>query len=97
MNPERLYSLIQRPHVSEKSARSQEANQYVFEVADDATKPEIKAAVEKLFGVKVEGVQVLNTRAKGKVFKGREGRRSGWRKAYVRLAEGQSIDLMAKA
>jgi large subunit ribosomal protein L23 len=98
MSTERIYSLIRSPHVSEKTARTQElSNQYVFEVASDATKPEIKAAVEKLFNVKVEAVQVLNVHGKSKTFKGRSGKRTGWRKAYVRLGEGQSIDLMAKA
>jgi large subunit ribosomal protein L23 len=98
MSNERLYSLIRSPHVSEKTARTQElSNQYVFEVSSDATKPEIKAAVEKLFSVKVEAVQVVNVRGKSKTFKGRSGSRTGWRKAYVRLGEGQSIDLMAKA
>jgi large subunit ribosomal protein L23 len=98
MSNERIYSLIRSPHVSEKTARTQEvSNQYVFEVSSDATKPEIKAAIEKLFSVKVEGVQVVNVPGKTKAFKGRSGKRTGWRKAYVRLGEGQSIDLMAKA
>lgn len=98
MSTERIYSLIRSPHVSEKTARTQElSNQYVFEVAPDATKPEIKAAIERLFSVKVEAVQVVNVHGKNKTFKGRSGKRTGWRKAYVRLGEGQSIDLMAKA
>jgi large subunit ribosomal protein L23 len=73
------------------------SNQYVFEVATDATKADIKVAIEKLFDVKVEAVNVLNVKGKQKAFKNRTGRRADWRKAYVKLAEGQSIDVMAKA
>lgn len=95
---EKLFSVILAPHVSEKTARLQEvSNQYVFEVARDATKADVKAAVEKLFDVKVEAVNLLNVKGKSKSFRFRSGRRSDWRKAYVRLAEGQSIDVMAKA
>ncbi|NJN53105.1 MAG: 50S ribosomal protein L23 [Gammaproteobacteria bacterium] len=98
MISERLLDVIRSPHVSEKAARTQElANQYVFEVARTATKADVKAAVEKLFNVKVESVQVLNVKGKTKGFRGRSGVRGGWRKAYVRLGEGQTIDLMAKA
>ena len=94
----KLYSVIRAPRVSEKTARLQEvSNQYVFEVATDATKADIKVAVEKLFDVKVEAVNVVNVKGKNKAFKFRMGRRPGWRKAYVRLADGQSIDVMAKA
>ena len=98
MNEAKLYSIIRAPRVSEKTARLQEvSNQYVFEVATDATKADIKVAVEKLFDVKVESVNVVNVKGKTKSFKFREGRRNDWRKAYVKLAEGQSIDVMAKA
>lgn len=98
MIPEKLYQVIRAPHVSEKSARQQAAaNQYVFEVATDATKADIKAAVEALFKVQVESVNVLNVKGKRKSFRQRPGVRSDWRKAYVRLAQGQSIDLSAKA
>ncbi len=94
----KLYNLIRAPRVSEKTARLQEvSNQYVFEVATDATKADIKLAVEKIFDVKVEAVNVLNVKGKHKAFKSRAGRRGNWRKAYVKLAEGQSIDVMAKA
>ena len=94
----KLYSVIRAPRVSEKTARLQEvSNQYVFEVATDATKADIKVAVEKLFDVKVEAVNVVNVKGKSKAFKFRMGRRPDWRKAYVKLAEGQSIDVMAKA
>ncbi len=98
MNDAKLYSIIRAPRVSEKTARLQEvSNQYVFEVANDATKADIKVAVEKIFDVKVEAVNVVNVKGKSKAFKNRTGRRGDWRKAYVKLAEGQSIDVMAKA
>ena len=92
------YEIIRAPRVSEKTARLQEvSNQYVFEVATSATKADIKVAVERLFAVTVERVNVLNVKGKEKAFKNRMGRRVDWRKAYVTLAEGQSIDVMAKA
>ena len=94
----KLYSVIRAPRVSEKTARLQEvSNQYVFEVATTATKADVKAAIEKLFAVTVEAVNVVNVKGKGKAFKNRAGRRGDWRKAYVKLADGQSIDVMAKA
>jgi large subunit ribosomal protein L23 len=99
MNDAKLYALIRAPRVSEKTARLQElSNQYAFEVATDATKADIKVAVEKLFAVKVEAVNVVNVKGKNKSFRNRTGRRGDWRKAYVTLADGQSIDVMnAKA
>ncbi|MEQ1514380.1 MAG: 50S ribosomal protein L23 [Lysobacteraceae bacterium] len=94
MNDAKLYSVIRAPRVSEKTVRAQEtSNQYAFEVATDATKADIKIAVEKLFDVKVESVNVLNVKGKNKAFRNRNGRRGDWRKAYVTLAEGQSIDV----
>jgi large subunit ribosomal protein L23 len=93
----RLLNVIRAPRVSEKTARLQEINQYVFEVATTATKADIKSAVQSLFNVTVMSVNVLNVKGKSKTFRFREGRRSDWRKAYVRLAEGQTIDVMAKA
>jgi large subunit ribosomal protein L23 len=98
MNEAKLYDVIRAPRVSEKTARLQEvSNQYVFEVAGTATKADIKVAVEKLFDVKVEAVNVVNVKGKGKAFRNRMGRRGDWRKAYVKLADGQSIDVMASA
>lgn len=97
MISEKVLSVLRAPHISEKSARLAEVNQYVFEVAQDATKADVKAAVEELFSVKVEAVNVVNVKGKSKTFRFRAGRRDNWRKAYVRLAEGQSIDVMAKA
>jgi large subunit ribosomal protein L23 len=94
MNDAKLYSVIRAPRVSEKTVRAQEiSNQYAFEVATDATKADIKIAVEKLFDVKVQSVNVLNVKGKSKAFRNRNGRRGDWRKAYVTLAEGQSIDV----
>ena len=92
-----LYEVIRAPRVSEKTVRVQEINQYVFEVARDATKGDIKSAVESLFNVTVEAVNVVNVKGKNKSFRNRAGRRGDWRKAYVRLADGQSIDVTAKA
>jgi large subunit ribosomal protein L23 len=97
MSTEKILGVLLAPHVSEKAARAQEANQYVFEVAPEATKADVKAAIEELFSVKVEAVNVLNVKGKSKSFRQRAGRRGGWRKAYVRLADGQTIDVMAKA
>ncbi len=95
MNDAKLYQVIRAPRVSEKTVRMQEINQYAFEVATDATKADIKIAIEKLFDVKVESVNVVNMKGKDKAFRNRQGRRGDWRKAYVKLAEGQSIDVTA--
>lgn len=92
MKQERLYQVIRYPHVSEKSARLQaDSNQYVFEVRTDATKKEIKEAVEKLFEVNVEQVQVVNMKGKVKAFRSRVGRQNDWKKAYVRVRAGEVI------
>ena len=90
---ERLINVLLAPHVSEKSARVAEQGQYVFRVRTDASKPEIKAAVEFMFDVKVRSVQVVNQVGKRKRFGRFEGRRSDWKKAYVRLQDGQAIAL----
>jgi large subunit ribosomal protein L23 len=97
MSSEKILTVLLAPHISEKAARAQEGNQYVFEVAQDATKAEVKAAVEQLFSVKVTAVNVVNVKGKSKTFRFRSGSRGDWRKAYVKLADGQSIDLAAKA
>ena len=94
---ESLYSVLRAPLISEKTARLQETNQYVFEVAQGATKADVKAAVEQLFNVQVETVNVVNLKGKTKAFRQKTGTRRNKRKAYVRLGEGQSIDVMAKA
>ena len=94
---ESLFSVLRAPKVSEKTARLAESNQYVFEVAKTATKADVKAAIEHLFNVKVLAVNVANIKGKSKAFRQRAGRRSDKRKAYVRLAEGQTLDVTAKA
>ena len=93
ISKERMYQTVLSPLVTEKATALSERNQVVFKVALDATKPQIKAAVEGLFGVKVLAVNTMVMKGKTKRFRGREGRRSDWKKAMVRLAEGQSIDL----
>lgn len=96
MNQERLLQVILAPVVSEKSTMVAEKNQQVvFRVATNATKPEIKAAVELLFNVKVEGVSTLNVKGKSKRFGRFVGKRKDWKKAYVSLVQGQEIDLTA--
>lgn len=96
MNDERLMSILIAPHVSEKSTRIADgSNQIAFRVRKDARKPEIHRAVEKLFNVEVESVAVLNVKGKSKGIRGRNrGRRSDWRKAYVRLKPGHDIDFI---
>ena len=89
----RHYDVIVSPVVTEKSTMASENNQVVFNVARKATKPEIKAAVETLFGVKVTGVNTLLRKGKMKRFRGTIGRQSDVKKAVVTLAEGQSIDI----
>jgi large subunit ribosomal protein L23 len=98
MNDAKLYSIIRAPRVSEKTARLQEvSNQYVFEVATDATKADIKVAVKSCSPSRSKRSTSVNVKGKNKAFKFRMGRRADWRKAYVTLAEGQSIDVMATA
>jgi large subunit ribosomal protein L23 len=93
---ERLMNVLLAPVVSEKSTRVADKNrQYVFRVADDATKPQVKAAIELLFKTKVQSVTVLNVHGKEKRFGRFMGRRRNWKKAYVRLAEGQEINFAA--
>ena len=93
LSAERMYQVIVSPLVTEKATRLNELSQVTFRVALDATKPEIKAAVERLFSVTVEGVNTVLMQGKTKRFRGREGRRSDWKKAIVKLQAGQSIDL----
>ena len=89
----RHYDVILSPHITEKSTLLSENNALVFKVADSATKPQIKAAVEALFDVKVVSVNTLTQKGKTKRWKGKPYRRSDVKKAVVRLAEGQSIDV----
>jgi len=95
MSQERLMKVLLAPHVSEKTTRvADQSNQVVFKVLPDATKAEIKKAVELLFEVKVTSVQVTNLKGKLKRFGQSIGRRKNWKKAYVTLAEGQDIDFI---
>ena len=87
------YDVILSPHITEKSTLLSEHNAVVFKVANHATKPQIKAAVEALFGVSVTGVNTLTSKGKTKRWKGRPYQRSDVKKAIVTLAEGQSIDV----
>jgi len=93
LSKEAMYQIIRAPVVTEKATMLSEKNQIVFRVALDASKPEIKAAVEGLFNVKVVGVNTLVAKGKTKRFRGRPGQRADVKKAFVQLAEGQSIDL----
>ena len=88
-----LYDIIQSPVITEKSTLASEHDQIVFNVARTATKPQIKEAVEKLFNVKVKAVNTLLRKGKTKRFKGRVGRQSDVKKAFVTLEDGQSIDV----
>ena len=95
-NAEQLMNVVLAPVVSEKSTFVADKNrQYVFRVSDDATKPQIKAAIELMFKTKVENVTVLNVHGKDRRFGRTLGRRRNWKKAYVRLAEGQEINFAA--
>ena len=93
MNQERLFKVLLGPHITEKSAMSQgAATQVVFKIANNASKLDVKKAVEQLLEVKVEGVRLVNVKGKTRRTKTGLGQRSDWKKAYVRLAEGQDID-----
>lgn len=93
MSLERYYDIILSPVITEKATNVSEHNQVVFRVANDATKPEIKAAIETLFKVEVKGVNTLITKGKTKMFRGRRGRRPDVKKAMVTLVDGHSIDV----
>jgi large subunit ribosomal protein L23 len=93
--PERLYQVLLAPQISEKATFvAEKRNQVIFRVASDATKPEIKAAVELLFKVEVESVQVSNVKSKAKHFRQRPGVRKGWKKAFVGLKAGQELNFV---
>lgn len=91
----RVYEIIRRPIVSEKTTQISERGQHAFEVSIDATKPEIKVAIETLFKARVLAVNTLRVKGKVKRFKGREGRRKDMKKAYVTLHADDNIDIMA--
>ena len=93
MTREEMYDLILGPVITEKSTQATEHNQVTFKVRQEATKPQVKEAIEGLFGVKVKAVNTLNQKGKVKRFRGRLGKRSDVKKAIVTLAEGHSIDV----
>ena len=98
MKREQLMTVLLAPHVTEKTSLGmQNHNQYTFRVRRDASKTDIRQAVELMFGVKVQGVQVANEPGKARRFGRIQGRTQDWKKAYVRLAQGQTIDYEAKA
>lgn len=100
MNPalkEQLYKIVLAPRITEKAARVADSmRQYVFEVAKDSTKPQIKRAVEALFSVEVEDVRVVNVKGKRRFFRQMAGKRKDWKKAYVSLKEGHDISFVGK-
>ena len=95
MNKDRLYQVLLAPRVTEKTTRvGEESNHYVFRVVQNANKSEVRSAVEMLFDVSVESVRIVNVKGKNKSFRMRTGKRSDWKKAYVRVQEGQVIDFL---
>lgn len=95
MSNNRLMQVLLAPRVTEKTTRvGEQSNQYVFRVVTDAVKAEVRDAVELMFGVNVEAVRIVNVKGKSKAFRNRKGKRSDWKKAYVRVQEGQAIDFL---
>ncbi len=95
MSNNRLMQILLAPRVTEKTTRvGEQSNQYVFRVVTDAVKAEVRDAVELLFGVNVESVRIANVKGKNKAFRNRQGKRSDWKKAYVRVQDGQVIDFL---
>jgi len=95
MSAERDYDVLVAPLITEKATMLSEHGQIAFRVRLDATKPEIRQAVEKLFDVKVTAVNTVRVKGKTKLFRGRRGRRSDYKKAIVTLAEGHNVDYLA--
>lgn len=94
MNQERLLKVILSPHISEKATIGTEKNnEYVFQVINCATKPEVKDAIEFIFNTKVKGVRIVNVKPKTKTFRGTQGTRKGWKKAYVTLQADQKLEV----
>ncbi len=89
------FSIVKKPVITEKSTALSANNQVVFVVCDKATKPEIKTAVEDIFGAKVKSVNIVNGKSKSKNFRGFQGKRSGQKKAIITLAAGETIDVTA--
>ena len=96
MSAHRAYDVIIAPVITEKATAVSESNQVVFKVRRDATKPEIKAAIEQLFGVKVLAVNTILRKGKTKTFRGVKGKQQNVKKAIVRLAEGDTIDVTTR-
>ena len=97
MNQERLYHVVFGPHVTEKSVKqSEQSNMQAFKVSISSTKREIKQAIELLLEVKVENVRTVSVKGKTKNFGRRAGKRKDWKKAYVRLAEGEKLEVSAE-
>jgi len=94
---EKMYHVVYGPHVTEKAVSGSEANIHAFKVAVGANKREIKNAVETLFEVEVADVRTVNVKGKAKSFGKRQGRRKNWKKAYVKLAEGSTLNVEAEA
>ncbi len=93
MSLNNIYTTLFSPIISEKSNRvGEDSNQYVFQVAVSSNKQQVKKAVEKMFEVTVEDVKILNVKGKTKAFRGKPGKRPNWKKAYVRVQQGQMID-----
>jgi len=98
MNDQRIMNILLSPHVTEKAAIiGESSNQYIFRVVTDATKPEVKKAVEKMFEVEVDAVRVVNVKGKTKRTGNRMGQRKNWKKAYVRVKAGQTIDFAGES
>ena len=95
MKQEKVLKVLLGPIVSEKTTMASASNQYVFKFRTDSNKREIRAAVELMFGVKVEAVTTSNVKGKKKIFKGKVGQRINWKKAVVKVSEGQMIDATA--
>jgi len=96
VNQERVFKVLLAPHISEKATMvGEQSNQFVFKVAKDATKPEIRKAVEQLWDVKVKSVSTALVKGKAKRFGRSMGKRSDWKKAYVSLEAGHDIDFMS--
>ena len=94
---EKIYHVVYGPHITEKAVSGSDANIHAFKVATTATKRDIKNAVEVLFEVKVADVRTVNVKGKAKNFGKRQGKRKDWKKAYVRLAEGSTLNVEAEA
>lgn len=91
---ERISTILVEPHIKEKSMLLMSSNQVAFKVRVDATKPEVKAAVELMLDKKVESVNILNVKGKTKRAGAHFGKRKDWKKAYVKLADGQEVDFL---